>query len=805
MRRARVARKARTLGIEVLEPRLVLSGTGLTAQYFHNDDFTGLAETRTEAIAFRWGTGSPAPGVDPDTFSVRWTGQIEPEFSESYRFRIGSDWAARVWIDGQLVIDGFIRPVATIQSVPIALVAGQRYDIRVDYFEDVGNAYAELSWSSASQPLELIPADRLYESPAGILGTYADSSGGGVTRVDPNVDYFFGPSGPVGLNADQFSVNWTGQIRADFSELYTFSTISDERVRLWIGNELVIDNWSDHTSTEDIGTKWLEAGKWYEVRLEYYDVQGDSEIRWRWASSQQTNGAFETVPTENLRAIKPGLQTFQNPLGRGADPFVLRHDGYYYLTMTSGSSVSIHRARSLEDIHPDNLASDTVLAWDPPDGTGYSHDVWAPELHRLNGKWYIYVAASDGVDANHRMHVLERDAADPFGPFVYKAEIEVPTDRWAIDGTVLEWQGKTYFIWSGWPNTTGGQQNLYIAEMSNPWTLAGDRVLLSTPTFSWERHGLPINEGPQVLIHDGKLHIIYSGSGFWTHDYALGRLTYNGAGSLLDRNSWSKFISPVFQKTAEVVGTGHASFTISPGGDEYWIVYHAHGSPTNAARDVRIQRFHFNADGTPNFDAPISPTQTLVVPSNGPDPERPMVIGDYNANGDVDSADRNTWSATYGTAVFAGTGADGNGDGVVDAADAVMFRKFRGMQTALRLQVKSDDSLFSMVAPPSDSAAVKTLRVPDHEVTDLLLSFLSPNKRAAQKRPSPETPQFFSSGKSAAALLHAIFSQWPQKALVLTAREELRLECDDLTTISHELSFGDVGGTPALNPVADSR
>src|SRR3954471_22260682 len=123
--------------------------------------------------------------------------------------------------------------------------------------------------------------------------------------------------------------------------------------------------------------------------------------------------------------------------------------------------------------------SDSVLAWSAPNGTNYSQQVWAPDLHQFGSSWYIYVAASDGNDANHHMHVLERDAADPFGPFYYKAQLAATTDRWAIDGTAFQWQNTLYFVWSGWPGFTDGQQNLYIAEMRNPWTLLGDRVLIS--------------------------------------------------------------------------------------------------------------------------------------------------------------------------------------------------------------------------------------------------------------------------------------------------------------------------------------
>ena len=156
--------------------------------------------------------------------------------------------------------------------------------------------------------------------------------------------------------------------------------------------------------------------------------------------------------------------------------------------------------------------------------------------------------------------------------------------------------------------------------MHTPWSLSTNRVLLSTPDYAWEQYGLPINEGPEVLIHDGQLNIIYSASGYWTNQYALGRLTYNGTGSLLSASTWTKAAQPVFQATSQVTGTGHASFTKSPDGSEDWIVYHAHANPTmfNEDRVIRIQPFTFNSDGTPNFGQPVPPGQLLAVPSPGP-------------------------------------------------------------------------------------------------------------------------------------------------------------------------------------------
>jgi PA14 domain len=117
--------------LELLEPRLYLSGTGLTGQYFFNDDFTGLADTRTEAVAQNWGAASPGSGIDAETFSVRWTGQVQPRYTEHYSFTALSDEAVRVWVDGQLIVDDWLPHTARYSGGSIDLVANQLYDIRV--------------------------------------------------------------------------------------------------------------------------------------------------------------------------------------------------------------------------------------------------------------------------------------------------------------------------------------------------------------------------------------------------------------------------------------------------------------------------------------------------------------------------------------------------------------------------------------------------------------------------------------------------------------------------------------------------
>ena len=680
----------RRLRFESLETRCLLDGMGLTAQYFHNSDFTIFAGDRTEAVDFSWGTSSPFPGVDSDSFSVRWVGQVEPEFSESYVFRTLSNDGVRLWVDGQLLVDNWTTHELKSDYGIIDLIAGQRYDIRLEYFDSTGDAEIRLQWRSASQPIGPIPASRLYASVQGIYGEYRDSLGMQVTRIDPAINSNWGVGRPIdNIAADGFNVRWTGYLRADFTETYTFRTMSDEGIRLWIDGELVIDHWEPHSFERRTNTKRLEAGRLYSIRVDYYDGTDAAGAQLSWSSPRQTGeNVFQVIGDGNLLAAKTTPLLVQNPLGQGQDPFAIRWNDSYLLVRSTDGSIWIDQSEQLQDLHPSRPYSTTVQAWTPPAGTNYSQQVWAPELFQFNGKWYIYVAASDGANANHRMHVLERDDPNPMGPYTYKGQLAATTDRWAIDGTVLDWQGQLYFIWSGWPGFSDGQQNLYIAHMSNPWTIDGERTLLATPQYSWERYGLPINEGPQVLIHDGQLHIIYSASGYWTHQYALGRLTYGGVGPITSASSWTKSPSPVFKQSGEVVGVGHASFVKSPDGTEDWIVYHSHPSPTGNPdlRVVRIQQFAYDANGMPDFGVPLQPNVRIEAPSPSSYifPDLTLIPGDFNADSSVDALDVGIWQTSYGTSQSLGfLPGDGDYDGWVGGRDFLIWQRKLGQSPLL--------------------------------------------------------------------------------------------------------------------------
>jgi GH43 family beta-xylosidase len=281
---------------------------------------------------------------------------------------------------------------------------------------------------------------------------------------------------------------------------------------------------------------------------------------------------------------------------------MILHNGfYYYCESRNNKSIWIRKSTSIASISED---SGTCI-WNAPDFGPNSNAVWAPELHQIGERWFLYFAADNGKNKYHRMWVLESEGTDPLGPYHCRGQLE--TEGWAIDGTVLaQPDGMLYFIWSGWPGKRNGQQNLYIAPMSDPLTVSGDRVLLTTPDQPWEKIAMPICEGPQVLQRDGKIFIIYSASASWTVDYCLGLLV-NRAGDVLNPNAWEKR-GPVFQKTEDVWGVGHCSFVTSPCRTEDWIVYHSKSSEREGwtDRDIHAKPFQWTAEGFPDFGQPVS-------------------------------------------------------------------------------------------------------------------------------------------------------------------------------------------------------
>jgi GH43 family beta-xylosidase len=308
-------------------------------------------------------------------------------------------------------------------------------------------------------------------------------------------------------------------------------------------------------------------------------------------------------------------------LPAGADPWVVRHGADFLLCSSRGKAIALTRSPYLSTLG----AGETRVIHRAPPGGPRGENLWAPELHRLRGKWYVYYAADDGRNENHRIYVLECADDDPFaGRWVERGRLVDPfDDHWAIDLTAFEHRGRLYAVWSGWEGTVDVRQDLYLAPMADPLTIAGPRVRIATPDRDWETVGDPdVNEGPTVLVRGGTIGVIYAASGSWTDSYCLGLITARADADLADPASWTKHPAPRFGGGNGVISPGHASVvaTGDPAGEASdWLVYHAARHPgAGWDRLVRAQPLGWNPDGTPAAAPLADPARPLPLPPGEP-------------------------------------------------------------------------------------------------------------------------------------------------------------------------------------------
>lgn len=303
-----------------------------------------------------------------------------------------------------------------------------------------------------------------------------------------------------------------------------------------------------------------------------------------------------------------------------ADPHLSRVDGRYWFTASVPSYDAIE-LRSADGIAGLPTAPSHTI-WRKHDSGPMSWHVWAPELHRIDGRWFVYFAASERDDIwQLRMYVLECTGADPLrDAWVERGPIVTPEEGFSLDATTFVHAGRRYLCWAQKSPPT--ESNLYLAELANPWTLKTAPVCISRPTLAWERIGFCVNEGPAVLQRHGRVFIAYSAAAT-DANYGMGLLWADEGADLLDAASWHKSPTPVFatHEAAGQYGPGHNSFTTTPDGATDLLVYHARnyrditGDPLNDPnRHTRVQAFGWRADGFPDFGTPV-PDGPYTLPS----------------------------------------------------------------------------------------------------------------------------------------------------------------------------------------------
>lgn len=315
---------------------------GLLAAYYRRTELdSSSAVTRIDPqLDFNWGENAPVPDVPAQSFSARWSGQVAAQFTESYTFHVEAGGGAKLWLDGQLILNQWNDKPGEFYSTVVPLTAGQKYDLRIEHFSTSKEARMRLLWSSVSQRKVPIPADVLTPSrPAdsgarkpqhGLLGTYfsrADCSGEVLKRLDAQVNFDWAdkPAAP-GVPTEDFSVRWTGQVQAQHTENYTFHLEADDGVRVWLGDRQIIDEWRQQSTTVVSQPVALNAGQFYPLTVEYYSAKPPAMAKLKWSSPSTPLGI---IPASRL--FPPNAPSAPTPGERrlGLDRGVVTWDGSF--------------------------------------------------------------------------------------------------------------------------------------------------------------------------------------------------------------------------------------------------------------------------------------------------------------------------------------------------------------------------------------------------------------------------------------------------------------------------------------------
>lgn len=308
---------------------------------------------------------------------------------------------------------------------------------------------------------------------------------------------------------------------------------------------------------------------------------------------------------------KSKMIQFNNPLAlQRADPFVTKAaDGTYYFIATAPEydRIEIRSSKTINGIKD----AQPVVVWRKHQKGAMGNHIWAPELHRIDGKWYIYFAAGSAEDKwKIRKYALSNPSADPTtGEWKEEGEIVSKPNQFTLDATVFEHKSQRYMVWVDRGNDKLVNTSLYIAKMTSPTTLDTKQVIISRPEYSWEIKGHRVNEGPAVLIRNGKVFMTFSASAT-DANYAIGLLWAEDDADLLDPASWHKLPEPVFfsNEAFNRFGPGHNSFTVAEDGKTDIMIYHARdykdikGEPLyDPNRHTRARVLRWTKDGMPDF------------------------------------------------------------------------------------------------------------------------------------------------------------------------------------------------------------
>ncbi len=288
------------------------NGSGLTGTYYANPNATGTAAFAEldPTVDFIWGPAAPGTGAGiaaGSSYSVSWTGFVQPVFSETYTFETESSDGVVLRVNGQTLVNQWNTQADTKWTGTIALTAGAKVPITLNYKNITNSAQVHLRWSSADQPYEIINETQLFPSASvnGLYGTYyanVDLTGATESRVDPTINFNWNGGTPVGgWSGNNWSAEWTGQAQTPCTGTYQWCVTGDDGVRLWVDGVLVANGWNYQGPTQYCSSALsASAGTQHAVKMDYFQGGGGSVAQLSWNSScagSEIIPAIDLTPT----------------------------------------------------------------------------------------------------------------------------------------------------------------------------------------------------------------------------------------------------------------------------------------------------------------------------------------------------------------------------------------------------------------------------------------------------------------------------------------------------------------------------
>ncbi len=312
----------------------------------------------------------------------------------------------------------------------------------------------------------------------------------------------------------------------------------------------------------------------------------------------------------------PSVSVYNNPIAeQRADPWVYKDDdGTYYFIATAPEFdyIELRAAKTINGLN----GAVTKRIWIKHAKGPMSEHIWAPELHKIDGKWVVYFAASSVEDKWHiDIYALSNPSADPMlGEWKEEGRIDTGWDNFALDATTFVHNNQRYMIWAQADPDWKLGSVVWMAPMTSATTIDTEKVMMLTkPEYDWETVTYRVNEGPAVLKRNGMVFVTYSASA--TDDnYAMGMMWADENSDLMDPASWHKSSHPVFSTNAELnrYGPGHNSFTVAEDGTTDLLIYHARdylelqGDPlSDPNRHTRVRVIQYDDNGFPDFGQDI--------------------------------------------------------------------------------------------------------------------------------------------------------------------------------------------------------